>query len=533
MKGTFLPLKLTSYIELAKPFGQYIQSKHGKEAFINTEPTFKEMQSVRGSLDFAKMQSQLNNDYRLAAEFATTVINYVRYVYLMDNFFAKDFVDPKGIKLVFPWTDSFQPNKKYKGLSHSKYELASVLYNLAIIYYTEGIHYASGPQDQDKLKGIAKLRNSLWCLNEIKMILPGILVHPSDLPNDLNLTFITLLINYITGLTYATLIEIMVKDTKKNSNEKLAGVNKAAANHFQMAYDILKALKQYPLPEQDTKRLLANLHFNAAMHKAEAMYRITLTHLDKVDEEILKGHMGYATSYLRIAKEELDNLCVKKGDAELLTPEQQEELGKLRKIINSNYDNCALKNAKVYKQQEFAPEQLPEIPEDKTAITGMEPKDIKGKVGSEHKFECFLSPEILALKKEFMDLVSTKAFELENNLKNLHTTKNKLYAEAYVNYLLSLENQSNNKKMEIPPELKQRIDRFRQNGGFTTYEMTRKNITESGANCGAIIDQIKNQLAKEKDEDEAIRKTYPQKWLRPYSEQVNKDYVFKLRGMFL
>jgi len=225
------------------------------------------------------------------------------------------------------------------------------------------------------------------------------------------------------------------------------------------------------------------------------MSRIADTHLINVDEEILKGHMGFAVSYLRIAKTDIDSMMGKKGDVEYLNNDQKNDLLQKAQIVNKKYDNCLLKNQKVYKQKEYAPDQLPEIPEDNTPIGPMEPKDIKSKVGCESKFECFLSPEIMAIKNEFMNMVSMKAVEIENSLKNIHSVKNKLYAEAYVNYLLSLEGKSGDKKMELPPQLKQKIDKFRKNGAFATYEATRKNITAAADNCGKGVADIKNMLA--------------------------------------
>lgn len=177
------------------------------------------------------MSAQLNNDYRLAAEFEGLMINYIRYVYLIDNFFYRDFGDTKNFYVPFQWSDSFNPKKKIRAVSNSKYELVSLLYNLAVVFYTEGIHFASLADNQAKLKGIAKLRNGLWCINEIKNLLPNLMVNPSDIPSDLNMTYITLLQHYFIGLTYGTLIELLAQD-KKNGDMKMASVHKVASKHF-------------------------------------------------------------------------------------------------------------------------------------------------------------------------------------------------------------------------------------------------------------------------------------------------------------
>mmetsp|Transcript_28007 Transcript_28007/g.24713 ORF Transcript_28007/g.24713 Transcript_28007/m.24713 type:complete len:262 (+) Transcript_28007:98-883(+) len=261
MRGIYLPLKYADKIDFTKPFQNYVAKRHGKQIYDGIEPTLKDMASIRNSLDFQKMSVQLNNDYRLAADFEGLMINYLRYVYLIDNFFSRDFSDTKNFYVPFQWSDSFNPKKKQRPVSNSKYELVSILYNLAVVYYTEGIHFASLPNNQEKLKGIAKLRNALWCINEIKNLLPNLMVNPADIPSDLNLTYITLLQHYFIGLTYGALIELLEQD-KKNGDMKMASVHKIASKNFSMAYDISIAMKDSPMPNDELRKLQANLHYN-------------------------------------------------------------------------------------------------------------------------------------------------------------------------------------------------------------------------------------------------------------------------------
>jgi len=530
MRGLILPLKFTQPVEITKNFDTHISKKYGKEALQNIHQTFAEMDKLRSKLDFSTMQAQLNNDYRLAADFETQIIAYIRYVYLIDNFFKSDFPESRTLKINFPWTDSFQPKGKVKAINHIKYELACCLYNLAMCYYSEGIHFTAAPEIPNKLKGTTKLRSALWCINEIKQILPSLLVNPSDIPSDLNLSYINLLQNYFIGLTYSALVEVMGTDTSKNPREKLATVNKAAAKHFQIAYDIIAAMKPSPFPEDKTKALKMNLLFNATMFRSEAYFHMAQTHLVKVDEEIRKGHMGFAVSYLRITQHDFDYI-LKLKEIDALTFDQKNSLLERAKLIKSNYDTCVLKNQKVYTQPEYAPEQLPEIAEDKTPITAIEPKDIKTKLDQERNFEVFLSPEIIAIKSDFMNYVSAKMLDVENSLKNANNVKNKVYSEAYVNYLLDLESQTGNSKFDIPPQLKAKIEKFKKNGGVNAYLFTKKNIGETSTNCSNMLQNIKGPLGNEKDEDEKLRKQYPSQWNRAYSEQVNQEYVFKLRDL--
>lgn len=124
-----------------------------------------------------------------------------------------------------------------------------------------------------------------------------------------------------------------------------------------------------------------------------------------------------------------------------------------------------------------------------------------------------------------------KVMEMENKLKNFHTVKGKSYSENYVNYLLNLLVQDDSKKVEIPKDMKVKIERFRASGGNNTLELTKKNIMDNGFNCGNLIEEIKNLLAREKSEDDEARKKYPSKWTRAYSEQSNQEYVYRLREL--
>mmetsp|Transcript_11240 Transcript_11240/g.9626 ORF Transcript_11240/g.9626 Transcript_11240/m.9626 type:complete len:121 (+) Transcript_11240:512-874(+) len=120
-----------------------------------------------------------------------------------------------------------------------------MLYNLGILFYTEGCHFAAAPSDQDKLKGVSKLTRALWAFTEIKRILPSIMSITIDVPDDINLSFINLLINYVIGMVYSILVELL--GSKKGPVE-LASTNKAAAKHFQMAHDIIVGMKKCPIP---------------------------------------------------------------------------------------------------------------------------------------------------------------------------------------------------------------------------------------------------------------------------------------------
>ena len=527
-----LQLKQTQATDVYNPLAKFIGTKHGPDAVKATQGTLKTLQDLRNSFDFVKSASQINNDFRLCGELQEQLVTYLKYITLIDNSFKSDFADPRGIKLIFPWGDSFQPTKKMRGMNTSKYEIAGILFNLVTCYYIDGNMASTSVKDEDKLKALGKLRTCLWCLNELKQTLPSLLVNPQDIPSDLDITFINLLANYVNGLCYAVLLDIAQKDTKKYGPDRLASINKAASKNFQVALDILNATwKTSAIPENARKALRATLIFTAAYHRTQAYYQQAQHHLilQQDEDRVREGHMGLATSHLRQALNVINSFLANKKDMELLSKQQTSELAALAQTIKEKYDEIAFKNKNIFQDLEYTPDQLPEIPDEKMVIGPVEPKDWKNKLEDEKYFEIFLSPELKAIKQEIHQILDAKKAEVEANLKSANTLRQKHYAEGYINYLIALDG-SGQKKNELPPKIKAGVEKFHKNGGITNYENIKEHIAQSSKNCKQVLEQIKEAIAKEKADDEESRKRFPQVWNRPHSEAINQENILNLRG---
>eukprot|EP00331_Platyophrya_macrostoma_P001849 CAMPEP_0176424166 /NCGR_PEP_ID=MMETSP0127-20121128/10689_1 /TAXON_ID=938130 /ORGANISM="Platyophrya macrostoma, Strain WH" /LENGTH=925 /DNA_ID=CAMNT_0017805199 /DNA_START=25 /DNA_END=2802 /DNA_ORIENTATION=+ len=528
-----LQLKATQATDIYNPLSKFIGQKYGPDALKASQGTLKNVQDIRNSFDFVKSASQINNDFRLCAELQEQLVLYLKYIAMIDHYFKTDFSDPRGVKIAFSWNDSFQPTKK-KTINHSKYELAGVLFNLATCYYIDGNIASTSVKDEDKLKALGKLRTCLWCINELKQTLPSLLVNPQDIPSDLDITFINLLSNYVTGLCYGVLLDIAQKDTKKYGPDRLASINKVASKHFQIALDIVNATwKNSPIPENARKGLRATLLFTATYHRTQAYYQQALNHiiLQQDEDRVREGHMGLATSHLRQSLNVINGFLNNKKDVELLGQQQKGELVAMAQEVKTKYEEIAFKNKNIFQDIEYPPEQLPEIPDEKMVIGAVEPKGWKDKLEDEKYFECFfLSPELKAVKQEIHQAIDAKKQEVETNLKSANTLRNKHYAEGYINYLIALD-PSGTKKNELPPKLKAGIDKFHKNGGSTNYENIKEHIAQASKNCKGILEQIKEMIAKEKSDDEEMRKKYPQVWNRPYSEAINQENILNLRDL--
>ena len=532
IKSIDFPLKFSVPLDIFKSYQQYVLAHYDPVEFKNIEETLIDIQKQRATLDYQILSNQIFNDYKLCDEVEQKIVKYYRYISLLDSVFKSGFSESKNkLNCNFAFTDSFNPSKKPIAVNNSKYELICSLYNLAIIYYQNSSCLAISLKDEDKLMAISKLQRAYWCMAEIKQLLPGLLADTKNLPTDLDPTIITVLSNYFIGLAYHNLSNIMASKSSKNEM-RLASLNKSASQNFQVAYDILEANSKTPYPDFISKRLKATLLYYAVIHRAQAYNFIAQTRLKLVDEELLKGHLGLAVSYLRLAKTDLDIFRSKKGSSDYLSPEQRDEIARLTQATFNTYNIQKERNDKVYHQAEFDASKLPEIPDETKMIAALEPKTIKEKLSEEKFFTGFLSAEVLALKQEFLNIVSLRILELENSVKDANNTKKKLYSDGFVNYLIDLANSNGGKQADIPPQLLQRIEQFHRNGAFPNYEKIKLNIQESAKMSLDCINDIKGLLAKEKEDDELCRLQYPQKWNRPISEQINFEYVFQLKGIF-
>lgn len=532
MRSFPLQLKNSQPVDIVNPFAKFISSKHGPDAFKATQNTLQTMQNIRNSFDFTKNTAQIHNDFRLCGELEEQLVQYLKYATLIDQYFKNEFADPRGVKIPFAWSDSFQPKKNIKAVSHSKYELIGVLYNLAVTYYIDGTIASSSIKDEDKLKALGKLRICLWCINETKQAMPTILVNPQDLPSDIDLTFINLLYNYVTGLCYSILLEIAEKDTKKYGPERLASINKAAAKHFKVALDICDATgKSSSIPDVFRKSINAALIFYAASHRTNAYYQQARHHLvlQQDEDRVREGHMGLASSNLRQAYNVINAYLGDKKMMDILNPQQKTDLAKLGQTIKAEYEQVSFKNKNIFQDREYPPEQLPEIQDETMIIGPLEPKEWKNKLEDEKNFEWFMSPELKAVKREFFQEIDGRKAELETNLKNANNLRNKYYAEGYINYLIGLD-ANGGKKNELPPQIKTGLERFHKNGGSTNYDKIRGHINQSSQNCKTQVDEIKSAMNKERQDDEEMRQKFPKAWNRPHSEAINQDNIIKLKG---
>jgi len=179
-----------------------------------------------------------------------------------------DFADNCDSKPSFSLSNS--STKKTKPIN-TKYELIYSLYNLAVWFHIKGFHLITGPNVPDKIKGMQRLRSALWCLNETKTIMSTLLSNSTEITSDINSVSFELLENYMIGLVYSTLAEVMrIDSTRKAGPEKLASTNNTAAKFFQKAFDITNVSKQSFSSQKKNLRMKMNLLYNLTMSRSEA-----------------------------------------------------------------------------------------------------------------------------------------------------------------------------------------------------------------------------------------------------------------------
>jgi len=533
MSGILFPLKLTTIVDLVGPLGQHILKRNGESTYKETAPSLNTMQKLRESLDFFQMQYQLKADYTQGPAFQQRVIRYANYLYLIHLILEKDFTNP-GIKILFAWNNSFDEKKKLIEVAHINYELASILYNLGIIYYTEAIYLTAYVDNiKNLLQSIKNFKHSLWCIVEAKkMLVPILNIKGVKLPPDLAFDFLTMLYNYIQGLIYYTQAIVQKQEIQE---EDLIAYYESSAQAFIIANEGFEKLKKYPFESNIKKGFHANLLSNIALSKTEAYYRMAVLHTKLSHEDKTKDHALFAYSYLKASLDLLEPITGKKGAAQYVYPSLKDFLQRKNLEIKGKMDELFL-NQKIDKKKVYNYATLAELPHEKSILRRpieppqlLPPENIRSSIPTEDKFYSFFPTELSSMRQEFLEKVTDSITEMEDRFKNLVEIKNKRYSSSsHINYLLSFDEEGPKAKKEIPSDLKTKIDKFRQNGGYLRYEGLLEQLKTCQRSCEEVIYEIKLELAYEKQEDDKARECLKESWKRVPSNSLNQEYIQSL-----
>lgn len=496
------PLKITTKNDFASRFGIVLNQQLDIKVLSDVKLILKDMQNIRDQIDYSNIQKLVNFDPSQLDKEEYHIINYLRYVYFVDNYFNSIFSNNKLPNIVFAWTDSFRPKEKSKISSHIKFELLNILYNLAIIYFIEGSVIASIPFEEDVRRSMEKFNTALWALQDYKVILPFIPPDMYPLLADMEEDFINFLQNYIKAVQAAAWT---VPFPENPDYEQLAAASANASHNFKLALDDLNKLQKNPMPELEYFKLKFNLEFNARMHMASAFYNMGVSYHNKGLKNLSDEERTYVVEYIERAMEEIGLLLQNKDELENLEADQNEDLFKLQEKIGMISSSYPANRKKVM--------DLPEIPSHFYFSSPTRPKDFYTPlIKDQSKLMVLLPPELMNIKNSFDTHVALEASGADSTYEKLRNVKNKLFNESCVDALIALEEQAQSNKVQVPAILGNKITQFRHIGGMAAFEALFLKVLEKNSQCRDIIQEIEGTLAMDHQDESKIPKNFKESY---------------------
>lgn len=528
-RGGILPFKISEDLKFAQKLAQTLLSHNPKGDTKYITKFCQEMEKLRKILDFSMIQKQTHQDFRLSVEFELLVVQYYAYLRKLDFLFSNCVSEQEiSIEIVFKWNNSFNQKSNFIGIEKLEYEIISILYNLSILYYYQGIYFISFTLKSEKLKGITKLRNFIWAISQIEKRLSHI---ESQIPSDLDPSILKCLTLYAKGLILSVLGDISIIDSSR-IDSKIAGMYMKSGKLFEESLNKLQYIDSEFLNLKLMKMFKNNVSYNLLMSKNDAFAILNEILIQRAQENPTKGYMGNAVYYTQIIKKDLEPFTNKSETAIMLTKDQKEKCIKEFKIVTKLLEERTKLNDKLYVEKETWNPNLSEFYEEiHTDISPLEPSIIQTSVLQDLDIISFASDSIRKLILKVKERVEYYKYELNREEEKIILIKDTIYKRYDAPSIISGKYKYF-KEPEIPNSLKDKISLFNQKGGLDSLLAHSSMIVNLKKSAQQNIDEIDQALMAEMVEDEMLQEKYGKEWDRKPSSTLNGQYINKLKGNF-
>lgn len=225
----------------ADVLGSYLKTQYGDEYYRKTRESLKSIEKLRDSFDFITLERQMEKDYKALLPVLPQMEQYIINLYIIREIFKEGFSNGKCIDLPIIWGCLSKPYNTKKG-SHINYELCCFLYN-----YASSLYFLAMKTPNDPEFTLLKLRNALWCLEEVRNLLPNIGININELP-DMDTDFQDSLLSFIKGFICLSLFHIQSKQGENSDYIKAH-----AGSYFAQAAEKFSQIKNPFLPPSKKK----------------------------------------------------------------------------------------------------------------------------------------------------------------------------------------------------------------------------------------------------------------------------------------
>ncbi|EAR99350.3 alix V-shaped domain binding to HIV protein (macronuclear) [Tetrahymena thermophila SB210] len=526
------PLKVTGPIPIDVIFEQFITQIYGEATWQPVKGLFTKVSQLRGEFLFDQHNLTVANDPATCAKLVEKLTLYYKHLLFLQNKFRFEYYQPGAVNIPFQWSNSFDAKKQIATPS-LVLEKACILYNLTIIYYTEGNNLMFGNPEQRKV-ATQKFRFGLWCIQQIKQLVINMAPEIKAILTDFCEANLDILYHTMLGNCYAVLFNNLLPQEDQIKVKNIASLAGEASQNYTIALSKVNGIIQsgeHIIPQDHLQKVKAFLFFNTVKYMAIAGLKMSKHHKDLHEDNLTAGHIGWALGYVKNSVNTITIALKNEAAMKFVEKQQQDQLQQIRADCEKEFNELNQRNLQIYNQEVIDEKKLPRTTlMEQLIIQPAEPKEMQQNIAvDESAFANFVSEETLQMVQEIKQFAQQRCNEVENVQKQIFDMKQSAYLENYVNFFIDLISQK--QQQQIPQKVNDKIAKFNSQGGTKQLKNFIQTLKDNNIQCGMIINNVRQKLEKEQSEDDTFRKDYGAKWTRAQSSTSNKEYLNELKNL--
>eukprot|EP00828_Plagiopyla_frontata_P008754 TRINITY_DN14428_c0_g1_i3.p1 TRINITY_DN14428_c0_g1~~TRINITY_DN14428_c0_g1_i3.p1 ORF type:complete len:719 (+),score=140.93 TRINITY_DN14428_c0_g1_i3:188-2344(+) len=398
---------------------------------------------------------------------------------------------------------------------------AKSLYNLAVTMLILGTKLLESSDYREQHAGIQKFKTGIWAINEVRQLYPIYIQFGQQI--DLSLQNLNIIENIFRGWTFYAVYIMLEPNEKQMGCENLAALINQTAKHFFLAGNDLANSKY---PAEFTKILKRNFFYYSYYPQLLSFQKMIKYHLSKQEDEPLKGHIGIAVSYMKYCLNIINSVVGNSMFQELEQPSSSKILG----MKNNLAELCQIyvnKNNQIYKQKEFEAFALagaPEIPNN-FRIISKPPPSMQVPLENIDALDNILNQQFNQEIDKVLEQLQERIKQFSDNLQKFENAKIMIFQKNLINFFLQCNENAGALAQNSPSRFQEKINEFKQVGGYKYYSRTSEEILNIKLNCEKTLTQITQSLEEEKQVDDNLRLQYKYNWNRTPSAAIQLEYI--------
>eukprot|EP00250_Pteridium_aquilinum_P010073 c19135_g1_i1 orf=271-2889(+) len=482
--------KKTNSVDLYKPLRQFLAYHFSEREAVDNEEDLRTVQQMRSEIEKTMDSLDVRRDL---------LQKYFRALCVMESRFPISNEKEHINTISFTWFDAFKGKKATQQNIH--FEKASIMFNLAAIHSQIGLS-----ADRFSPNGIKQACNSFQAAAGAFAYLRdhiSMKASASSATVDIGVECAGMLERLMLAQAQECFFEKVIADKKPP-----ALCSKVARQVGLFYEETYAALLFPPLSQHFDKAWVAHVQLKAVQFHGEACYRISLDLHEKenIAEEIAR---------LKLAASALAN--AKKSSKGVVAP-LLDAVSKLEVTINSNLERATKENDRVYLMRVPSEASLGPLPA-ASLVKSTNLADILD--ASKEKMFTRLVPDSSAkalsrYTEQLDDIVRTQVERLQQESE---ITRVKLKEMDLPDSLHALEGST-----LLPKQLRNDVESIQLDGGLSGLKASMEQLQDLRRVNEELLVQTEGLLQKESEEDAQFRSQFGNRWKRPPSNMVTKEF---------